>query len=117
MRSRAMRAPCASGVFFAPILRAWPPMKDRPANLPASISARLRNIARAKQANPELILRRYALERLLSRLSLSPYHDRFILKGAMLFTVWLADPFRPTKDLDLLGFGDTAVQSIAAAFR
>lgn len=92
-------------------------MRDRPANLPASISARLRNIARAKQANPELILRRYALERFLSRLSLSPYHDRFILKGAMLFTVWLADPFRPTKDLDLLGFGDAAVQSIATAFR
>ena len=66
-------------------------MRDRPANLPASISARLRNIARAKQANPELILRRYAMERLLSRLSLSPYHDRFILKGAMLFTVWLME--------------------------
>ena len=92
-------------------------MRDRPVNLPASISARLRIIARAKQVNPELILRRYALERLLSRLSLSPYHDRFILKGAMLFTVWLADPYRPTQDLDLLGFGDAAVQSIATTFR
>jgi len=88
-------------------------MKDRPTNLPASVGARLRNLARERGMNLELILRRYALERLLLRLSLSPHRDRFVLKGAMLFTVWLADPFRPTQDLDLLGFGDAEPQSIA----
>jgi predicted nucleotidyltransferase component of viral defense system len=92
-------------------------MKDRPVNLPASIGARLRNIARERHSNLELIPRRYALERLLLRLSLSRHRDRFVLKGAMLFTVWLADPFRATQDLDLLGSGDAATQSIAATFR
>lgn len=92
-------------------------MKDKPTNFPASVGARLRNLARERDMNLELILRRYALERLLLRLSLSPHRDRFVLKGAMLFTAWLSDPFRPTQDLDLLGFGDMAVQSIATTFR
>jgi hypothetical protein len=77
-------------------------MKDRLTNLPASIGARLRNLARERDTNLELILRRYALERLLLRLSLSPHRDRFVLKGAMLFTVWLADPFRSTQVLTCL---------------
>jgi predicted nucleotidyltransferase component of viral defense system len=88
-------------------------MKNKPTNLPASVGARLRNLARAQGMNLDLILRRYALERLLLRLSLSPHRHRFVLKGAMLFTAWLSDPFRPTQDLDLPGFGDPAVQAVA----
>ncbi|MDX8449217.1 nucleotidyl transferase AbiEii/AbiGii toxin family protein [Mesorhizobium captivum] len=91
-------------------------MKDRPANLPASILARLRSIARDKQTDNQLILRRYAIERLLYRLSISPHRDQFILKGAKLFTAWLDDPFRPTQDLDLLGFGNPAVTAIRTVF-
>ena len=56
-------------------------------------------------------------EGLLRRLSASPHRDNFVLKGAMLFTVWLDDPFRPTQDLDLLGYGDSAVDTIAGTFR
>jgi predicted nucleotidyltransferase component of viral defense system len=92
-------------------------MKDKPTNLPASVAARLRNVARDKNSGLEFILRRYAIERLLHRLSLSPFRDRFVLKGAMLFTAWLDDPFRPTQDLDLLGFGDPAIETIAATYR
>jgi predicted nucleotidyltransferase component of viral defense system len=91
-------------------------MKDRPANLPASVLARLRNVAREKRTDYQLILRRYAIERLLYRLSISPHRDQFILKGAMLFAAWLDDPFRPTQDLDLLGFGDPAVTAIKTVF-
>ncbi|MBX3576146.1 MAG: nucleotidyl transferase AbiEii/AbiGii toxin family protein [Rhizobiaceae bacterium] len=91
-------------------------MKDRPANLPASVLARLRNVGREKQTDYQLILRRYAIERLLYRLSISPHRDQFILKGAMLFAAWLDDPFRPTQDLDLLGFGDPAVTAIKTVF-
>lgn len=91
-------------------------MKDRPANLPASVLARLRNVAREKQTDYQLILRRYAIERLLYRLSISPHRDQFILKGAMLFAAWLDDPFRPTQDLDLLGFGDPAATAIKTVF-
>ncbi len=92
-------------------------MKDKPANLPASVAARLRNMARAKKTGLDFILRRYAIERFLHRLSLSPFRDRFLLKGAMLFTAWLNESFRPTQDLDLLGFGDPAAGMIAATFK
>lgn len=37
---------------------------------------------------------RYANERLLHRLSLSPHRNRFVLKGAMLMTTWF-DVMRP----------------------
>jgi len=92
-------------------------MKGKPTNLSASVLARLRNVAREKNTDYQLILRRYAIERILHRLSISPYRDQFILKGAMLFTAWLEDPFRPTQDLDLLGHGDPATSSIEAVFR
>jgi predicted nucleotidyltransferase component of viral defense system len=92
-------------------------MTRKPANLPASISGRLRNIAREKHTNLDFVLRRYAIERLLYRMSVSAHRDRFVLKGAMLFTAWLDDPFRPTQDLDLLGFGDAAVAAMTAALR
>jgi len=31
----------------------------------------------------------------------------------MLFVTWLHDPFRPTRDLDLLGYGANDAESIA----
>lgn len=88
-------------------------MTRKPVNLQASIATRLRNFALAKQVDLGFVFRRYAIERLLYRLSQSPERDRFILKGAMLFTAWLPDPFRPTQDLDLLGFGSDEVADIA----
>lgn len=92
-------------------------MKDSPRNTTASIAARLRNVAYQKNIGLEFVLRRYAIERFLHRLVLSSHGNRFILKGAMLFTVWMDNPFRPTLDLDLLGFGDPAVNVIADTFR
>lgn len=60
---------------------------------------------------------RYALERLLYRLSVSPYRERFVLKGALLFATWVDAPFRPTRNLDLLGYGDPDADAVAAIFR
>lgn len=91
-------------------------MRDKGANLAASLFARLGNLARGRKLDMQFMLRRYAIERLLARLEVSPYRDRFILKGAMLFTAWLDDPFRPTQDLDLLGLGDPAVEAVRAVF-
>lgn len=91
-------------------------MNRKVVNLQASITQRLRNIAREKRASFELILRRYAIERLLYRITQSSERHRFVLKGAMLYTAWVADPFRPTQDLDLLGFGDDAAPAMASAF-
>jgi predicted nucleotidyltransferase component of viral defense system len=86
-------------------------------NIGASVRARLQNLSRATGQSFELILTRYALERLLYRLSTSAYAERFVLKGAMLLTSWFEDPHRVTRDLDLLGFGDPSPDVMIAAFR
>lgn len=83
----------------------------------ASVRARLLNLARERNQPFDLLLTRYVLERLLDRLSRTPYRDRFVLKGAMLMATWFADPHRPTRDLDLLGFGDPDPGAVLAVFR
>ena len=35
----------------------------------------------------------------------------------MLMTTWFEDPFRPTRDLDLLGYGDPEPEAMLAVFR
>jgi predicted nucleotidyltransferase component of viral defense system len=79
--------------------------------------ARLLDRARAEQSEFQGLLTRYALERLLFRLSASAHREQFILTGAMLFAAWMANPFRPTRDLDLLGTGADDVAAIARTFR
>lgn len=92
-------------------------MPDRPRNVGASVRQRLLNLAHARGQPMELLLTRYALERLLHRLSLSAHRDRFVLKGAMLLVTWFDEPHRATRDLDLLGFGDPAHDALLATFR
>ena len=72
-------------------------------DMAASVRQRLLNIARDQKTDFVLLLRRYAIERLLVRLSQSEYSGKFILKGAMLFLAWGEAMPRATKDLDLLG--------------
>ena len=86
-------------------------------NLAASIRQRLLNLAKERRDDFDLILARYALERLLYRLSVSPHGERFLLKGALLFVVWGVDDHRPTRDADLLGSGDSEPSAIADVFR
>ena len=93
------------------------PPAQRPKNVAASVRDRLTQRARAKAENVQLVLTRYAIERLLFRLSLSEHRDRFVLKGAMLFSPWTSTPYRATGDLDLLGYGDAGVDRVTAAFR
>ena len=83
----------------------------------ASVRAQLLALSREKGQAFDLLLTRYALERLLYRLSVSPYRDRFVLKGAMLFTMWFDDPHRATRDVDLLGYGDPSPEPMLATFR
>ena len=52
-----------------------------------------------------LLLDRYAAERFLYRLSASGEVDRFTLKGAVLFRVWIEQELRPTRDVDFLAVG------------
>ncbi|UWU24237.1 nucleotidyl transferase AbiEii/AbiGii toxin family protein (plasmid) [Rhizobium sp. CB3060] len=86
-------------------------------NLGASVRARLLQLAKASGQTFDLVLTRFALERLLFRLSQSPHAGRFVLKGAMLMMSWFDDPHRGTRDLDLLGFGDPEPDPMLETFR
>ena len=86
-------------------------------DLAASVRARLLNIAKAQGADFNQVLVRFALERILYRLSQSAHADHFLLKGALLFTLWYDMPHRTTRDADLLGFGPSDLESIAQTFR
>jgi hypothetical protein len=85
-------------------------------NLAASVRTRLLNKAKADKQDFSLVLTRYGLERLLYRLSVSSNKDNFLLKGALLFDIWFDVPLRPTRDIDLLGFGLAEVPLVYAAF-
>ncbi|HNY86071.1 MAG TPA: nucleotidyl transferase AbiEii/AbiGii toxin family protein [Candidatus Hydrogenedentes bacterium] len=81
-----------------------------------SIQARLLNYSRARQVNHSHTLARYGVERLLYRLSRSRHADRFVLKGAVLFFLWMENGHRPTRDLDLLGLGDLTAETLREIF-
>ena len=90
---------------------------QKPRDIGASVRARLLTLARQKGQAFDLLLTRYANERLLHRLSLSSHRNRFVLKGAMLLTTWFDDPHRPTRDMDFLGYGDSEPNAMLITFR
>jgi predicted nucleotidyltransferase component of viral defense system len=93
------------------------PAPRNPKDIAASIRARLLNYAREHRESFQAILTRYAIERLLYRLSKSKHAGQFVLKGAALFVVWTGSVHRPTKDLDLLGYGEDSEERLAAVMR
>jgi hypothetical protein len=86
-------------------------------NLAASIRQRLLNRARQEQETFDAVLNRFGRERLLYRIGISKYRDQFLLKGAMLFALWYDMPHRPTRDMDLLGFGAGELFVLERVFR
>ncbi len=86
-------------------------------NVGASVRAHLLQLAKASGQSFDLVLTRFALERLLFRLSQSPHAGRIVLKGAMLMMSWFDNPHRGTRDLDLLGFGDPSPDPMLETFR
>lgn len=88
-----------------------------PKNISVSVKARLQNVASKRGEDFNLLLLRYGIERLLFRLSQSPYANRFLLKGAMLFVIWDEKTHRPTRDLDLLGFGPSDKAELTKVFQ
>ena len=87
------------------------------ANRSASVLARLLDLAKRRGDNYNLLLNRFALERLLHRLSVSGHANNFVLKGALLFSLWYDQPHSPSRDADLLGFGPDDAGHLAATFR
>ncbi|SFF85136.1 Nucleotidyl transferase AbiEii toxin, Type IV TA system [Duganella sp. CF458] len=86
-------------------------------NVPASVRARLLKIAKERNQDFNLVLTRYALERLLYRISVSQHAAQFLLKGALLFDLWFDLPHRPTRDADFLGFGPADLPHLESAFK
>ncbi|AMQ28670.1 TPA: nucleotidyl transferase AbiEii/AbiGii toxin family protein [Legionella pneumophila] len=85
-------------------------------NIGESVRSRLKNIAVKEGSDFNAVLTRYGLERLLYRIGESEYSNQFLLKGALLFNLWYDMPHRPTKDIDLLGFGDNDLAYIKQTF-
>jgi len=86
------------------------------AGIAKSIHQRLLNVRDETGEDFNSILARYGLERLLYRLVISNHSDSFVLKGAMLFQLWHDVPGRPTRDIDLLGFGDPSHERLKQVF-
>lgn len=89
----------------------------KPKDLAASVRARLLQAAHDSGEEFQYVLTRFALERLLYRLSHSDQGKQFVLKGAMLFQLWTGASHRPTRDLDLLSAGSPSVPRLEEAFR
>lgn len=72
-------------------------------NIGKSIRDRLMNISKAQKTAFQIVSIRYFYERLLYRLSLSDYREKFYLKGGALLYATQKDIARPTLDIDFLG--------------
>ena len=87
-------------------------MKKDIKNLQASVKARLQNKAKETNRSFSEILQYYGMERFLYRFSRSKYADKFILKGALMFTVWQISERRTTLDIDFLAHFDNQTGTI-----
>lgn len=85
--------------------------------LARSVQVRLARRAKDIEVDPNLLLTRYGVERFLYRLSISPHADKFILKGALLLLAWFGETLRPTRDADLLAFGEISDNELMRIFR
>lgn len=92
-------------------------MSNADQGLVHSIRTRLLNHAKQTQQDYNRVLERYGLERLLYRLSQSRYAEQFVLKGALMMVAWLGETVRPTRDADLLGFGELGDEALTRIFR
>ena len=91
-------------------------MAKPPKDIAASVRQRLLNLARQEEQVFDVVLVAFGLERLVYRLSVSEYRDRFVLKGGMLVTLWTADTGRFTRDIDFLAFGSDEEAELKDAF-
>lgn len=87
-------------------------MKKDIKNIQASVRARLQNKAKEAIRPFSELLQYYGMERFLYRFSRSKYADKFVLKGALMFTVWQVPERRTTLDIDFLARYDNQVATI-----
>ena len=94
--------------------------KSIPKDVAASVRARLQNLAKQRGEDFQLVLSRFAIERLIYRLSCTKHAERFVVKGAILFHIWaesiFTHPYRATRDIDFLAHGDNQVENLVKIF-
>lgn len=90
---------------------------SRPKDLSASVRQRLANHASKFREDFQVVLAQYGFERLLYRLSRSPYAGQFTLKGALMFLVWAGEQYRPTRDLDLTALKQYTANELKTIFQ
>ena len=86
-------------------------------NIAASVHQRLLDKARESSRPFNELLQYFAIERFIYRIAKSSYANRFILKGALMFSAWSGALSRPTMDIDLLGKIDNKLDTITAAIK
>ena len=92
-------------------------MKKEVKNIEVSVRAKLQNKARETNRTFAEMLKYYSMERFLYRFSQSKYVDKFVLKGALLFTVWQIPERRSTLDIDFLAHFDDQVAAIETVMK
>lgn len=92
-------------------------MSRPPRDLAASVRARLLSRARERGEDFQFVAHRYAAERFLYRLGECGQRERYVLKGAMLYALWGGSLYRPTRDLDLTGYGSSEPADVLGSFR
>ena len=86
-------------------------------NLPESVYTKLKNIALTKNRPTQEVLRYYAMERFLYRLSASKHKDSFFLKGGLMLMIWDPATHRATVDIDLLAKANNSIENISRVLK
>lgn len=92
-------------------------MKRQKTNFGHSVRTRLLALANRQGVQLEYVLLRYAFERFLYRLGQSTFANRFVLKGASAFAVWIGPFCRVTRDADLEAFGEVSADALVSMFK
>ncbi|KAF3362147.1 Uncharacterized protein PHSC3_001459 [Chlamydiales bacterium STE3] len=87
-------------------------MNKEKKNLAESVLHRLKNYAKTTLRRTDELLRYFAIERFLYRLSLSQHSAKFFLKGGLMLKAWEISNHRTTLDIDLLGKTQNSLQNI-----
>ena len=94
-------------------------MSDTIKNMARSVHDRLLNISRKNHLRYNDLQQRFAMERFLYRLSISPFAEQFTLKGALAFLAWTGESqmYRSTMDIDLLGQTSNTEDNLVRIFQ
>lgn len=92
-------------------------IKKNTQDIPTSVHQRLLNKARELGRPFNELFQYFSMERFIYRLSKTPHVQKFVLKGALMFTAWNIQATRTTKDIDLLGRLENSVEAMIAVMR